>query len=197
MEIEQLKTILEASIFAAGEPVSLQQLANLFQKAEKAERPSKSLLKQALAALEADYQRRGIHLHQVASGYFFHTSSELSQWVSGLWAEKRPRYTRAFLETLAIIAYKQPVTRGDIEAIRGVSVNPTIIKILLEHEWIQSVGQRAVPGRPQMYGTTQQFLDHFNLKTLEELPAFPSVATLSKLTEYQAPVLSTQERALS
>lgn len=167
MEIDQLKTILEAAILAAGEPVSLERLVDLFPEAS---RPSKALLKQALAALESDYLWRGIRLKQVASGYSFYTPTELSGWVKGLWPEKRPRYTRAFLETLAIIAYKQPVTRGDIEAIRGVAVSPTIIKALLDQEWIQSVGQREVPGRPNLYATTKQFLDHFNLQTLEALP---------------------------
>ena len=174
MEIEQLKIILEATILAAGEPVSLERLLDLFQEAD---RPSKSLLKQALTVLESDYLVRGIRLQQVANGYYFHTPPELSGWIKGLWSEKRPRYTRAFLETLAIIAYKQPVTRGDIEAIRGVSVSSNIIKILLDQEWIQSVGQREVPGRPNLYATTKQFLDHFNLKELAELPAFPAIPT--------------------
>lgn len=172
MEIDQLKTILEAAILAAGEPVSLERLASLFSEEQ---RPSKSLLKQALAALEEDYLTRGIRLKRVANGYIFHTPSELGEWVKGLWPEKRPRYTRAFLETLAIIAYKQPVTRGDIEAIRGVAVSPNIIKVLLDQEWIESVGQREVPGRPNLYATTKQFLDHFNLKALAELPVLPAI----------------------
>jgi segregation and condensation protein B len=164
----QLKIILEAAILAAGEPVSLERLSNLFQETE---RPSKLLIKQALVALESDYLMRGIRLKQVASGYCFHTSSELSEWIKGLWPQKRPQYTRAFLETLAIVAYKQPVTRGDIEAIRGVSVSSNIIKMLLDQEWIQSIGQREVPGRPNLYATTTQFLDHFNIKELAELPS--------------------------
>ncbi|MES2997733.1 MAG: SMC-Scp complex subunit ScpB [Pseudomonadota bacterium] len=175
MEIVQLKTILEAAILAAGEPVSLERLSGLFQDAQ---RPSKSLLQQALAALETDYLARGIRLKQVASGYCFHTPSELSAWIKKLWPEKRPRFTRAFLETLAVIAYKQPVTRGDIEAIRGVSVSPNIIRVLLDQEWIQSIGQREVPGRPNLYASTKQFLDHFNIKELAELPAIPPIATI-------------------
>lgn len=195
MEIERLKTILEAAILAAGEPVSLERLSGLFQDTE---RPPKSLLKQALLALETDYQTRGIRLQQVASGYFFQTPSELSDWISGLWPEKRPRYTRAFLETLAIIAYKQPVTRGDIEAMRGVGVNPQVIKILLEQEWIHSVGQREVPGRPHLYATTRQFLDHFNLKCLEELPAFPTISTTANITgDVEIPMISTTEGIVS
>lgn len=176
MEIEQLKFILEAAILAAGEPVSLERLASLFPESE---RPAKSLLRQALTALEKDYLSRGIRLKQLASGYSFHTSDELGVWIKGLWPGKRLRYTRAFLETLAIIAYKQPVTRGDIEAIRGVTVNPNVIKALLDQEWIQTVGQREVPGRPNLYATTKQFLDHFNLKCLEELPAI-SVAAITE-----------------
>lgn len=172
MEIEQLKPILEAAILAAGEPVSLERLSGLFPETE---RPVKSLLKQALAALASDYLTRGIRLKQLANGYSFQTSIELSAWIKRLWPEKRPRYTRAFLETLAIIAYKQPVTRGDIEAIRGVTVSPTIIKALLDHEWIQAVGQREVPGRPNLYATSKQFLDHFNLKGLAELPLLPAI----------------------
>ncbi len=175
MEIEQLKTILEAAILAAGEPVSLERLSALFSEAQ---RPAKPLLKQALAALETDYLPRGIRLKQLANGYSFQTSIELSDWIKGLWPEKRPRYTRAFLETLAIIAYKQPVTRGDIEAIRGVAVSPNIIKALLDQEWIHAVGQREVPGRPNLYATTKTFLDHFNLQALADLPSLPIISSL-------------------
>ncbi|MES2141921.1 MAG: SMC-Scp complex subunit ScpB [Pseudomonadota bacterium] len=182
MEIDQLKTILEAAILAAGEPVSLERLSSLFPEGE---RPSKPSLKQALAALESDYLLRGIRLQQVASGYSFHTSAELGGWIKGLWPEKRPRYTRAFLETLAIIAYKQPVTRGDIEAIRGVAVSPNIIKALLDQEWIESVGQREVPGRPNLYATTKQFLDHFNLQGLEALPLLPPITSSVTTKEVQ------------
>jgi segregation and condensation protein B len=173
MEITQLKIILEAAILAAGEPVSLERLSGLFPDAE---RPSKSRLKEALAALEEDYLPRGVRLKCVASGYSFHTPDELSAWIKGLWPEKRSRYTRAFLETLAIIAYKQPVTRGDIESIRGVNVNPNIIKALLDQEWIHVVGQREVPGRPNLYATTKQFLDHFHLRSLDALPAISDSA---------------------
>jgi segregation and condensation protein B len=175
MEIEQLKTILEAAILAAGEPVSLERLSALFLDTQ---RPAKPLLKQALSALETDYLSRGIRLKQVANGYSFQTALELSAWVKGLWPEKRPRYTRAFLETLAIVAYRQPVTRGDIEAIRGVAVSPNIIKALLDQEWIHAVGQREVPGRPNLYATTKAFLDHFNLQTLADLPLLPVISPI-------------------
>lgn len=170
MENHTLKSICEAAILAAGEPVSIDRLLNLFSPEE---RPSKSELKKILLALSKDYQTRGIQLQQLASGYCFQTSKALNGWVKQLWPEKPARYSRAFLETLSIIAYKQPVTRGDIEAIRGVAVNPNIIKTLLEQEWIQVVGHREVPGRPNLFATSSLFLDHFGLKDLAELPAFP------------------------
>lgn len=170
MENQTLKSICEAAILAAGEPVSIERLLDLFSLEE---RPSKSNLKKILLELTEDYQDRGIQLKQLASGYCFQTASALNVWIKRLWPEKPPRYSRAFLETLSIIAYKQPVTRGDIEAIRGVAVNPTIIKTLLEQEWIQVVGQREVPGRPNLYATSTLFLDHFGLKELAELPPFP------------------------
>lgn len=170
MENQMLKLICEAAILAAGEPVSVKRLLDLFTEEE---RPSASLLKKLLLQLTEDYQDRGIQLKQLASGYCFQTASPLQTWIKRLWPEKPPRYSRAFLETLSIIAYKQPVTRGDIEAIRGVTVNPNMIKTLLEQEWIQVVGQREVPGRPNLYATSTLFLDHFGLKELAELPPFP------------------------
>lgn len=172
MENQLLKSICEAAILAAGEPVSIERLLDLFSPEE---RPTKSKLKKILLELTEDYHDRGIQLKQLASGYSFQTVCSINAWVRRLWPEKPPRYSWAFLETLSIIAYKQPVTRGDIEAIRGVAVNPTIIKALLEQEWIQVVGQREVPGRPNLYTTSRLFLDHFGLKELAELPAFPSL----------------------
>jgi segregation and condensation protein B len=170
MENQMLKSICEAAILAAGEPVSVKRLLNLFTEEE---RPSTANLKKILLQLAEDYHDRGIQLKQLASGYCFQTQSAFNEWVKRLWPEKPPRYSRAFLETLSIIAYKQPVTRGDIEAVRGVVVNPNIIKTLLEQEWIQVVGQREVPGRPNLYATSTLFLDHFGLKELAELPPFP------------------------
>ena len=176
MENQTLKSICEAAILAAGEPVSVERLLDLFSPEEQ---PTKSNLKKILLELSEDYQDRGIQLKQLASGYCFQTVSALNAWVKRLWPEKSARYSRAFLETLSIIAYKQPVTRGDIEAIRGVSVNPNIVKTLLEQEWIQVVGQREVPGRPNLYATSRLFLDHFGLKELAGLPPFP----LPQMTE--------------
>ncbi len=177
MENRSIKSVLEAAILAAGEPVSLGRLRDLFTEDE---RPTQSELKKQLKELAEDYQHRGIHLKQLASGYCFQTALSLSAFIKRLWPEKPPRYTRAFLETLSIIAYKQPVTRGDIEAIRGVSVSLAIMKALLEREWIQVVGQREVPGRPNLYVTSKQFLDHFGLKKLAELPVFPALPLLEE-----------------
>lgn len=171
-----LKSICEAAILAAGEPVSMTRLLDLFAEEE---RPSLSTLKKVMLELTEDYQGRGIQLKQLASGYSFQTISVLNTWIKRLWPEKPRRYSRAFLETLSIIAYKQPLTRGDIEAIRGVAVNPAIIKTLLEQEWIQVIGQREVPGRPNLYATSTLFLDHFGLKKLTELPTFPLPLTTS------------------
>ena len=178
MENQMIKSVLEAAILAAGEPVSLERLRDLF--ADEQERPTQSQLKKRLQELIEDYQHRGIHLKQLASGYCFQTALPLNAWVKRLWPEKPARYSRAFLETLSIIAYKQPVTRGDIEAIRGVSVSPAIMKALLEQEWIQVVGQREVPGRPNLYASSKQFLDHLGLKELAELPAFLELLLLEK-----------------
>ena len=180
MENQMIKSVLEAAILAAGEPVSLERLRDLF--ADEQERPTQSQLKKRLQELIEDYQHRGIHLKQLASGYCFQTALPLNAWVKRLWPEKPARYSRAFLETLSIIAYKQPVTRGDIEAIRGVSVSPAIMKALLEQEWIQVVGQREVPGRPNLYASSKQFLDHLGLKELAELPAFPELPLLGKVS---------------
>lgn len=179
-----LKSICEAAILAAGEPVNVKRLQDLF---DEEERPSASTLKKILSELTEDYKDRGIQLKQLASGYCFQTANTVSAWMKRLWPEKSPRYSRAFLETLSIIAYKQPVTRGDIEAIRGVAVNPTIIKALLEQEWIQVVGQREVPGRPNLFATSNLFLDHFGLKQLTDLPPFPQPGIIES-TELPFPI---------
>ena len=168
MNIEQLKSILEAAILAAGEPVNFERLRHLFDENEQ---PSTEDLRAALAELGNDCANRGIELKELASGFCFQAKAEFGQWIKRLWQEKPPRYSRAFLETLAVIAYRQPITRGEIEDIRGVAVSSNIIKMLLEREWVRIVGQREVPGRPSLYATTRQFLDHFNLQTLEDLPA--------------------------
>ena len=178
MNIEQLKIIIESILLTAGEPVSLERLRNLFTDLSDEERPSTSDLRAALMALSDDCANRGVEIKEVASGFCFQAKSEVVPWIKKLWQERPPRYTNATLETLAIIAYRQPVTRAEIEDIRGVSVSSNIIKTLLDHEWVQVVGQREVPGRPSLYATTRYFLDHFNLKSLEELPPLGELVDL-------------------
>lgn len=177
-EHSQLKRILEGALLAAGEPLSLERLADLFLDNE---RPSNAELRTALKELAVDFEGRGFELKEVASGWRFQVCEDLSEWVARLWEEKPARYSRALLETLSLIAYRQPVTRGEIEEVRGVSVSSNIIRTLLEREWVRVVGHRDVPGRPAMYATTKTFLDYFNLKTLDELPTLSEIRDLDKI----------------
>ena len=163
-----LQTILEAALFASGEPISIDRLQSLFD--QETEKPSKTEIKNTLSELMLAYENRPILLKEVASGYCFQVKTEFSGWVQKLWDEKPSRHSRALIETLAIIAYRQPITRAEIEEIRGVSVSTQIVRTLLEHEWVRVVGEREVPGRPSLYGTTTFFLDYFNVKNLSELP---------------------------
>jgi segregation and condensation protein B len=179
MEQPQLKAILEALIMSSNTPLSVDRLLAVFAEAE---RPEKTDLRAALSALQADYADKSIELKEVGSGFRFQVRKQFSEWVSRLWEERPQRYSRALLETLALIAYKQPITRGDIEQIRGVAVNTQIIKTLLERDWIEILGERDVPGRPSLYGTTPQFLDYFNLTTLEDLPSLPPVRDLEQIS---------------
>ena len=167
MSETNLKHIVEAVLLASGKPLTLEHLLGVFADNEK---PERDQLRQAIAALQEDYAERGIELVQVASGYRIQVKQAMEPWVSRLTEEKPARYSRALLETLALIAYRQPITRGEIEDIRGVSVSSSIVKTLQEREWVRIVGHRDVPGRPAMYGTTRQFLDYFNLKGLGDLP---------------------------
>lgn len=164
---KQQQRIIEGALFATDKPLTVNELCQIFSEEE---RPSPAEIKAILAELTAEYTDRGLQLVQIASGYCFRISADLGTWVCRLWEERPPRYSRAMLETLAVIAYRQPVTRGDIEQIRGVSVSPTTIKTLLEREWIRIVGHRDVPGRPELMATTTQFLDYFGLRSIEELP---------------------------
>lgn len=164
---KDLASLLEAFLLAAGKPMSLERMAELF---EEAERPSPALLRKALEVLQKSCKDRAFELKEVASGYRLQVRERYSPWVGRLWEERPQRYSRALLETLVLIAYRQPITRGEIEDVRGVAVNSQIVKTLLEREWIRVVGHREVPGRPAMFATTRQFLDHFNLKSLDELP---------------------------
>lgn len=164
----QLKQIIEAAIFVADKPVTHE----LLQESILVEfELSKKYLTQLLNEIEKDYADRGIRLVKVASGYRFQSDASLNPWVGRLWQEQVPRYSRALLETLSLIAYRQPITRGEIEQVRGVSVSSNIIKTLMERDWIKSVGHKEVPGRPALYATTHEFLDYFGLKTLAELPS--------------------------
>jgi len=167
MEQPQIKSIVESVLLASGRPLNLEQLLAVFGEGEM---PSPDDLRTAIAALQEDYAGRGIELVEVASGYRIQVSQAMEPWVSRLTEEKPARYSRALLETLALVAYRQPITRGEIEDIRGVSVSSSIMKTLQEREWVRVVGHRDVPGRPAMYGTTRQFLDYFNLKGLDDLP---------------------------
>lgn len=176
----KLKQIIEGLLLAAGKPLSLEQIAGIFTEDE---RPEMELIKGALAAIEGDCAGRGFELSKVASGYRFQVRRELSEWIARLWEEKPQKYSRALLETLAIIAYRQPITRGDIEKIRGVAVSTNITRTLLDREWIRVVGHRDVPGRPAMYATTRQFLDYFNLESLEQLPALNEIRDMEEFTQ--------------
>lgn len=174
---EQLPQILEALLFSAGRPLSEQQLLQLFSEED---RPSLGDLRQALHELENIYADRGVQLVLVASGYQFQSKIDFAPWISKLWEEKPAKYSRALFETLALIAYRQPITRGEIEEIRGVSISTSIFKTLLEDRgWIRVVGHRDVPGRPGLYATTKQFLDYFGLNSLDQLPSLPEILALS------------------
>jgi len=174
LEVSRIKQIVEAALLCADEPLTLELLERLFA----AEETDKATLKAVVEALAEDCAGRGIELKRVASGYRYQVRQDLAQWMSRLWEDRPPRYSRALLETLALIAYKQPVTRGDIEQVRGVTVNSNMVRTLLERDWIRVVGYREVPGRPAMYGTTKTFLDYFNLKSLDELPSLPEIRAL-------------------
>lgn len=174
-----LVQILEGALMAAGEALSIQRLSQLF---DEFDRPANSDLREALDEVERRCEGRGYELVQVATGYRFQVRQNLSTWVGRLWQERPPRYSRALLETLSLIAYRQPITRGEIEEIRGVAVSTNIIKTLQERDWVRIVGHRDVPGRPAMYATTRQFLDYFNLKSLEELPPLAEIKDLENLS---------------
>ena len=177
MNDSYLKNVLEAALLASGAPVPLAELQRLF---EEGARPELAQLRQALQALSAEYQGRGIELKEVAGGYRIQVRRELAAEISRLWPERAARYSRALLETLALIAYRQPITRAEIEAVRGVAVNPNIIRTVIERNWVRVVGHRDVPGHPELLGTTRDFLDYFGLRTLDELPP---LAQLQAMTE--------------
>ncbi len=163
---------------ASGQPLSIDRLLALF---EEADRPDGAIIRDVIEAIQADYADRGIMLNEVASGYRIQVRTAYSEWVSRLWQERPPRYSRALMETMALIAYRQPITRGEIEEIRGVSVSTNIIRTILERGWARVVGHRDVPGKPEMLGTTREFLDYFDLKSLDELPTLGEIHDLDSL----------------
>ncbi len=179
MEMSRLKNILEAILLAADRTLTVIHLESLFELDE--ERPTRDEIRQALHEMADDYETRGYELKQVASGFRLQVRQEYSTWVGRLWEERPARYTRALLETMALIAYRQPITRGEIEEVRGVSVSSNIIKTLLERDWIKVLGHKDVPGKPTLYGTTKEFLDYFNLKTLDQLPTLAEIKDLDSI----------------
>jgi segregation and condensation protein B len=180
MQIEQLKAIIEAALLAASQPLTVAQLGELFIEEDEVDRAQIAM---ALEMLADDSQGRGVELKEVGSGFRYQVRQDVHPWVSRMWSEKPSRYSRALLETLALIAYRQPITRPEIEQIRGVVVSSNIVKTLEEREWVRVVGHRDVPGKPALYGTTRAFLDYFNLKSLDELP------TLAEIRDMEDPQL--------
>lgn len=173
-----LRRIVEGAVLATGQPMTVNKILELFDPLVA---PTKEEVQAALEDIQAETKGRGYELKEVASGWRFQVCDDLAPWVGRLWDEKPQKYSRALLETLSLIAYRQPITRGDIEEIRGVAVSSHIMKTLLEREWVKVVGHRDVPGRPSLYATTRQFLDYFNLKSLEELPSLSEIRDLDEI----------------
>jgi segregation and condensation protein B len=171
-----LKNVIEAALLASGRPLTVEQIAQLF---DEHVRPSAAEVRTQLDALRAEYAPRGIEMKETASGFRVQVRGALASEMSRLWPERPPRFSRALLETLALIAYRQPITRAEIEAVRGVAVNPNILKTLIERNWVRVVGQRDVPGHPELLGTTREFLDYFGLKTLDELPPLAALTAMA------------------
>ena len=178
MEHDKLKNIVEAALLAAQQPLTLQMLGALFADEEAVAHAD---LAQVIAQLQTECEGRGVELVEVASGFRYQVREAVHSWVARLWSERQTRYSRALLETLALIAYRQPITRGEIEQIRGVSVASSIMRTLEEREWIRVVGYRDVPGKPALFGTTRMFLDYFNLKSLDQLPTLAEIRDLEDL----------------
>ena len=174
MSQEKIQNIIEAALMVASHPLSVSQLMSLFEE-DQSLNPERTEIRSALDQLQLDYQDRGIEIVEVASGFRVQARDDYAEWINRLFDERPPRYSRALLETLAIIAYRQPITRAEIEEIRGVSVSSGIIKTLQERDWIKTVGHRDVPGKPSLLATTKGFLDYFNLKKLSDLPALADI----------------------
>ena len=177
-ETVKLRNIIEAALLAAGRPLSVDELLALFGDED---RPERAEFKKALDLLKAEFEGRGIELREVSSGYRIQVRQEFAPWISRLWEERPARYSRALLETLALIAYRQPITRGEIEEVRGVSVSTHIMRTLQDRGWIRIVGKRDVPGHPEMFGTTREFLDYFSLKSLDELPTLAQLRDIESI----------------
>jgi len=178
MDDTEIKYFIEAALLAAGRPLNIQQLQDLFDGRSTPEKPR---IRVALAALEEDYEARGLTIAEVASGFRLQIKTSMAESLGKLWEERPPRYSRALFETLALIAYRQPITRGEIEEVRGVAVSSNIVRSLMERDWVRVVGHRDVPGRPAMFGTTRQFLDYFGLKKLEDLPPLADMSDWESL----------------
>ncbi|HEX9706306.1 MAG TPA: SMC-Scp complex subunit ScpB [Steroidobacteraceae bacterium] len=188
METGQLRDIIEAALLAYGQPLSVDQLREIF---DEFERPEAAEIRRALAELSRDCEGRPLELVEVASGWRLQVRSHFAARLSKLWQERPSRYSRALLETLALIAYRQPITRGEIEDVRGVTVNPNIVRTLTERGWIRVVGHREVPGHPELLGTTREFLDYFSLKSLDELPSLAALKDMDDVgiqLEFDGPV---------
>lgn len=188
MENDQLKGIIEAALLAYGQPLNIEQLREIF---DEFERPDAAAVRLALTGLAADCEGRPVELVEVASGWRLQVRRDYSTRLSKLWQERPTRYSRALLETLALIAYRQPITRGEIENVRGVTVNPNIVRTLTERGWIRVVGHREVPGHPELLGTTREFLDYFSLKSLDELPSLAALKDMDDVgiqLEFDGPV---------
>ncbi len=184
MNEQYVRNVVEAGLLAAGRSLTLDELAQLFGETD---RPPPSVVRAALDALEADYAQRGIELRETASGVRIQVRRDLATEVSRLWPERPQKYSRALLETLALIAYRQPITRAEIEGVRGVAVNPNIVRTLLERNWVRVVGHRELPGHPELIGTTREFLDYFGLRSLDDLPPLAELRSLEE-TEPQLPL---------
>lgn len=174
----QIKNIVEAALMAAGQPLSIDRLLTLFLDESQ---PSRDEIRDALNALAEECETRGVEIKEVGTGFRYQAKQDYAEWVARLWEERPARYSRALLETLALIAYRQPITRGEIEDIRGVSVSTSIMKTLQERDWVKIVGHRDVPGKPAMYATTKQFLDYFSLKSLSELPTLAEIRDIDSI----------------
>lgn len=180
MNEEQLKNIVEAIIYASDEPVSINKLMSLFPEEGH---PGRDAIKTSVEALQQDCENRSVELKEIGSGFRYQVKQDYAEWVSKLWEERPARYSRASLETLALIAYRQPITRAEIEEVRGVSVSSQIIKAFIERDWVKIVGHRDVPGKPALYATTKGFLDYFNLKSLEDLPSLAEIRDIDSINE--------------